>query len=253
MIALSSQILSVMVVLMLAVVGALVLSLHFTLHRLKKSDQKLPSLTEMLSESLQKANRGVFELSRLIRENGPKLEKEVYHAQQTVQDLEFMTAKAEKLLKRMDEAFERAEKFSVAAESSVRSEEKKVLFGEKVRSAPAVVQASAVPVAPVQNVATPRAERAPVSENRLPKEDVSAALKNLQSKMEKDFFTNGNTASYSEEKPFAKPIEEAAPSAVPAKRMASPMAGAMAYGKQLSVPPSDAEKELRQALEGRLS
>lgn len=231
MIALSGQFLDIMVIIMLAVVGGLVLWLHYKLYTLKNSEKSVPGLVSSLDESIKKAHRGVFEFSRLIREDGPRLEKEFHKAQETVQDLDYMIDKAEKVLKRMDEAFERADMVSSPVLAAVKVEEKEVLFGKTAN------ESSARAVESKPKTVKPKTEMPPVSET-------TKRLENeMQKTLERELLMGMN-----HQEPAA--VEKTVVNEKP-KRMASPLGGAMAYGQQSNVT-SDAERDLRQALEGRL-
>ena len=234
MLALSGQILDVMVVLMLAVVGALVLWLHFRLHQVRSSEKKMFMLSEKLNESLNKANRGLFEFSRVVRDEGPKVEAEVFKAGQTVQDLDFMLVKAEKLLKRMDDAFDRAGVVLEGVETHLKTEEKDTLLGTK-RSTEKSSQKRVATVRP-SRVAQPMKASSP---------ELSEA--EIEKKLERELLTGliNDLPEKSEQKRVV---------AEKSKRMASPQMGAMAYGgaSQQVKRSTDAEKDLLKALEGRL-
>lgn len=245
MLELSGQVLDVMVVLLLAVVGSLVLWLHFRLHQMRSAEKKMILLSESLNESLRKANRGLFEFSRVVREEGPKLEKEVFDAGQTVQDLDFMLSKAERLLKRMDDAFDMSESIIDRVDGGIKADEKSTLLGQrpqaKTQQRQQQVQSKRLQpqgsVPTNQKVATPKTSS---------KSDLSE--KDIEKKLERELLT-GLLSDVSKEEKKAK-AEEVEP-----KRMASPKMGAMAYGGQVvsaSMPNTDAEKELLKALEGRL-
>lgn len=229
MLELSAHILDVMVIIMLAVVGALVLWLHFRLHQLRSSEKKMVLLSENLSESLQKANRGLFEFSRVVREEGPKLDKEVFKAGQTVQDLDFMLAKAEKLLKRMDVSLAQSEGYLRNVESEIKSNEKELLLGKKQQS-----------VASEKNVN----QKSPVRASKQEKAPLSEA--EIEKKLERDLLMG--LVSDAPKKAIDEKIKETP------RRMASPQMGAMAYGSQSSSSSTntDAERDLIKALEGRL-
>lgn len=243
MLALSGQILDVMVVILLAVVGALVLWLHFKLHRLRSSEKKILSLSEDLTESLNKANRGLFEFSRLVREEGPKLEKEVFNAGQTVQDLDFMLAKAEKLLKRMDNAFDMSESVIGKIDTTIKSSEKETLLNQspKSGSAQSITKTSPKRVKGLAVKENIQKVKKALNESNLSEADI-------EKKLERELLTG--LLSDVQTKSEVKETSREAP-----KRMASPMLGAMAYGGQgsnSSNTGTDAEKELLKALEGRL-
>ncbi|PPR19478.1 MAG: hypothetical protein CFH43_00159 [Proteobacteria bacterium] len=231
MLELSAHILDVMVIIMLAVVGALVLWLHFRLYQLRSSEKNMYILSEELSESLRKANRGLFEFSRVVREEGPKLDKEVFKAGQTVQDLDFMLAKAEKLLKRMDAAFDQSEGYLRNVEGEIKSNEKELLLGKK--------QQSPVIDKPLQKTVQKSSEDKSAVQQGL--SDVE-----IEKKLERDLLMGlisdvpkRQERVQAEEKP---------------KKMINPRMGAMAYGEQVvsSSGNTDAERDLIKALEGRL-
>lgn len=231
MLELSGHILDVMVIIMLAVVGALVLWLHFRLHQLRSSEKNMYLLSDELSESLRKANRGLFEFSRVVREEGPKLDKEVFKAGQTVQDLDFMLAKAEKLLKRMDAAFDQSEGYLRNVEGEIKLNEKELLLGKK--------QQNAVTEKPVQKTAESRSEGRQLS--GLGMSDVE-----IEKKLERDLLM-GLISDVPKKQSRSEPQEKP-------KKMVNPKMGAMAYGGQVSSNSgnTDAERDLIKALEGRL-
>lgn len=231
MLELSGHILDIMVIIMLAVVGALVLWLHFRLHQLRSSEKKMHLLSDELSESLRKANRGLFEFSRVVREEGPKLDKEVFKAGQTVQDLDFMLAKAEKLLKRMDVAFDQSEGYLRNVEGEIKSNEKELLLGKK--------QKNAVTEKPVQKTVENR------SEGRQPSGQGMSDVE-IEKKLERDLLM-GLISDVPKKESRSEPQETP-------KKMVNPKMGAMAYGGQVSSNSgnTDAERDLIKALEGRL-
>tara|TARA_R110000868_G_scaffold262401_1_gene520919 strand:- start:80453 stop:81166 length:714 start_codon:yes stop_codon:yes gene_type:complete len=234
---LSGQFLNVMVIIMLAVVGGLVLMLHYRLYALKNNERDVPVLVSSLADSLQKAHRGVFELSRLVRENGPNLEKEVFKAQQTLQDLDFMLDKAERLLKRMDTAFEKADSISSPVLNAVKTDEKNTLLGKQQESAQ------------VKTGLTVKPEMKPKKNVENTASNVTEAAKKLEAEMQKTL-ERELLMGLQEENP--EPVRFTPKNEEQSKRMASPQRGAMAYGQQFNTALSDTERDLRQALEGRL-
>ncbi|MFT7433571.1 MAG: hypothetical protein ACI9TY_001208 [Alphaproteobacteria bacterium] len=241
--ALSGQFLDIMVIIMLAVVGGLVLWLHYRLYTLKNAEKAVPNLVSSLADSLKKAHRGVFELSRLVREDGPKLEKEVFNAQQTVQDLDYMLDKAERILKRMDDAFEKMDRISTPVIAAAKAEEKSILTGQPAREINREKPAVNKTIVEKKNTTQPQPQPRQTS--------VTEASKRLEMEMQKTLERELLMGMNEHEKPAPKVVNNTVKNETP-KRMASPMGGAMAYGQQLNVNTSDAEKDLRQALEGRL-
>ena len=229
MMALNGPFLDVMVIVMLAVVGALVLWLHYKLYALKHAEKEAPPLMILLSESLQKTHRGVFELSRLVRDEGPKLEKEVFTAQQTVQDLNFMLDRAQKLLKRMDDAFEKADAISTPVIAAVKAQEKDILSGNALKTHH------------VKKKVSPKLAKE--TERKEVSDSSKRSELEMQKTLERELLLNLDDNKKTDVLPSK--LEEAP------KRMATPMQGARAYERKLSVT-SDSENDLRQALEGRL-
>jgi hypothetical protein len=236
---LSGQILDMMVILMLAVVGALVLWLHYRLHQLRSSEKKMMLLGDDLSEILQKAKRGLFEFSRLVREEGPRLEKEVFTAGQTVQDLDFMLAKAERLLKRMDDSFERSEVITGRVDGQLKSDEKTTLLGGKTPQK--MVQPVRAQVSKTPQTTIKRDVPAPKVLNKA--RELSEA--EIEKKLERELLT-GLVSELPEKNDVSEEVQP--------RRMTSPQMGAMAYGSSTAsaVSSTDAERDLIKALEGRL-
>lgn len=241
MLELSGQILDVMVILMLAVVGALVLWLHYRLHQLRSSENKMMLLGDELSESLQKANRGLFEFSRLVREEGPKLEKEVFNAGQSIQDLDYMLSKAERLLKRMDDSFDRSEMVAGRVDGQLKTDEKNTLLGAKVAQKPLRTP----PLKKQETVTSPIKRSVQPTKNQVDKSRELTEFE-IEKKLERELLT-GLVSELPDKK--VNQSETIQP-----KRMASPQMGAMAYGGAAtsSVSGTDAERDLIKALEGRL-
>lgn len=92
-----------MLMILLAVVGALVLWLHFQFQRFKKADKSLPALSDSLSENLLAVQNAMQALSDSSRSQMPMLEKKIQEAHRAMTDLDFMISRAEKTFSKSDD------------------------------------------------------------------------------------------------------------------------------------------------------
>ena len=99
--------LEVMLLIMLAIVGALVVWLHFRLEGFSRDRKKLPLLADSLTNSMTQAYEGVSKLETAVREHSPELEKKVSMAKGSLHELSYVLDRAERLLARLDATFER--------------------------------------------------------------------------------------------------------------------------------------------------
>ena len=89
---------------MLAVVGALMIWLHMRLNNLSEAIRHERELARTLDESLRRAQKGVQDLANAAETYGPDLQGRIQQSNSLLQDFDFVMDRAEKVLRKFDEA-----------------------------------------------------------------------------------------------------------------------------------------------------
>ena len=118
---------------LLLAVGGLLVRLHFGLHKMRSDLNKLPVLGDQFTSQMINARATLAQLNTAMEENAPMLSGDIKKAENALQDLDFVLARAEKILTQFD---------------------------DKIRS-PQGAKPMAAPTAPQQPVTMPLATRTP--------------------------------------------------------------------------------------------
>ncbi|MCP5405126.1 MAG: hypothetical protein H6922_02755 [Pseudomonadaceae bacterium] len=119
-------------VVLLALVAGLLLTVGWWLYEFRQSYKKIPLLGEELTRQLMQAREALQQLQRSAREHGPELAKNVDAAQKMMQDLQFLTQRA-------DEAASQLERVgAVAKQVAYRADSGRVVVTENVVAAASV-------------------------------------------------------------------------------------------------------------------
>ena len=88
--------------LLLTGVAGLMVWLHYKFKQILKSNKEVPVLSNMLSNNMSDARNALSELSGAVRNKAPELDKKIMEANRTIQEITFVLAKAEKVMKQFD-------------------------------------------------------------------------------------------------------------------------------------------------------
>lgn len=122
----------VLSVVLLALVAGLLLTVGWWLYEFRQSYKKIPLLGEELTRQLIQAREALQALQRSAKESGPELSRNVGEAQKLVQDLQFLTQRA-------DEAAGQLEKLGAVSKATVlKADSGRVVLTENVVAAASV-------------------------------------------------------------------------------------------------------------------
>ena len=88
--------------LLLALVAGLLLTIGEQLKRMKADFRKAPLLAEDLASQLMQAREAMAQLQKAAKDAGPSLQPVLKEAERVRQDLEFLSARADKLAQRLE-------------------------------------------------------------------------------------------------------------------------------------------------------
>ncbi len=88
---------------LLALVAGLLLTIGEQLKRMKADFRKAPLLAEDLASQLMQAREAMAQLQKAAKDAGPLLQPVLKESERVRQDLEFLTARAEKLAQRLED------------------------------------------------------------------------------------------------------------------------------------------------------
>lgn len=127
------NVIDIMLVLLLAVVGALVIWLHLRLNALSGAVRHEKELSKTLDLSLEKARLAIGELMEASKTHGPELQNHIQKAQSILQDFDFVMGRAEKILQNFDN---KNDSYAHQLENIARMPEKIQLSTPNVSSQP---------------------------------------------------------------------------------------------------------------------
>lgn len=87
-----------MLLILLAVVGALVLWLHFQFQRFKKMNDSMPFLSDQLAQNLREVQKSMQDVSLTVRQDMPLLEEKIAEARSMVQEIEYVLSRGENVV-----------------------------------------------------------------------------------------------------------------------------------------------------------
>ncbi|MFZ2587069.1 MAG: DUF6468 domain-containing protein [Alphaproteobacteria bacterium] len=99
--------LGLLTVTLLALLAGLLLTVGWWLYEFRISYKQMPLLGEELTRQLMNAREALTNLQHTAKESGPELAKAVGEARKVMQDLQFLTQKAEQVAEAMDAQRER--------------------------------------------------------------------------------------------------------------------------------------------------
>lgn len=94
--------LGILTVTLLALLAGLLLTVGWWLYEFRQNYKQMPMLGEELTRQLMQAREALTNLQRSARDVGPELAKAVGDAQNVMQDLRFLTQKADEVASQMD-------------------------------------------------------------------------------------------------------------------------------------------------------
>lgn len=94
--------------LLLAATGGLLIVVHFRLKKMQSALQHSPAFSDELTNNMVRAKATLAQLATAIEERGPDLERDVRKADNALQDLDFVLARADKVLNRLEERMQQA-------------------------------------------------------------------------------------------------------------------------------------------------
>ena len=97
-------------IVMLALVGGVVLWMHYRFDALHNGASKLPMLSKQMNKSLVSARVALQELKKEVGDVQPKITRDLNRAHRSIQDLEYLTEKAEKVLEQLDQKVSQAQR-----------------------------------------------------------------------------------------------------------------------------------------------
>lgn len=95
-------ILNLTTALLLLAVGGLLIRLHFGLNKMRADLKKLPVFGEQFTGQMISARATLAQLNAAMEESAPNLTRDVKKAENALQDLDFVLARAEKILTQFD-------------------------------------------------------------------------------------------------------------------------------------------------------
>lgn len=220
----------IMLLILLAVVGGLVLWLHFRFQRLKSAEGRFPLLSDTLSRNLQDVQQALGLLKKTSSAGLDGVEEKMKMAERLITDLDFMMNRADKMIKRLESA----------GQTPVTTSDKKVLSVEESGRENLVAAAASL-------------ERQAL----LGSFNVEDAQESVKKEKTNVYNMSRETNKVEAPQTLAEPeTKQNETSQSLPKRMATVSYGLNAYGSTISRDenkPSEVEEGLRRVLEGRLS
>jgi hypothetical protein len=94
--------------LLLAVTGGLVVLLHRRIHTMQKALKDSPLFADELTTNMVRAKATLAQLATAIEERGPDLKRDIKKADDALQDLDFVLARADKVMTRLEDKMQNA-------------------------------------------------------------------------------------------------------------------------------------------------
>lgn len=88
---------------LLALVAGLLMTVGVWLYEFRKNYNKMPALAEQLAKQLMAARDAMDNLKKAARESVPELERKLLDTSRTMQDLRFLTSRAEEVLNKLEQ------------------------------------------------------------------------------------------------------------------------------------------------------
>lgn len=255
----ASYFIQAMLMILLAVVGALVLWLHFRFQKFKSAEGRLPILSDNLAQNLAEIQKALGSLKQTSFKGGDEADAKMRQAERLITDLDFMMSRAEKMIKRLEESNasvdgqpQKADYFS-SGRQSISSEREALLHAQKEPPSVYEQERSALgfsqkPASSLQGeVKIQQANVAPAASSA---SRASVSSSNVYALSGAD---EGARTGYLVEEAHAstKQTQNETP-----RRMVTSTYGLGAYASTISRDenkPSEVEEDLRRVLEGRLS
>lgn len=94
--------LGILTITLLTLLAGLLLTVGWWLYEFRQSYKQMPLLGEELTRQLMAAREALTNLQRTAKESGPELAKAIVEARKVLQDLQFLTQKADEAASKLD-------------------------------------------------------------------------------------------------------------------------------------------------------